>query len=159
MGIVTWFWRDLPWWALAPLGAWIIAWQMNLQHEVIHGHPTPWRTVNEALGVWPLSLWLPYRIYRETHMRHHQDANLTDPFEDPESYYWTTAGWRDLGPARSGAGRTRNRRCSAAWSSVRPGWSGASSLNFARDAWRGRNDARSTPLLALPCNARRCSSG
>jgi fatty acid desaturase len=61
-GVATWFWRELPWWALAPLGAWIIAWQMNLQHEVIHGHPTPWGTVNEAIGVWPLSLWLPYRI-------------------------------------------------------------------------------------------------
>jgi hypothetical protein len=31
------FWRELPWPALAAAGAWIIAWQMNLQHEVIHG--------------------------------------------------------------------------------------------------------------------------
>ena len=56
--------------------------------------------------MWPLSLWLPFATYRATHLRHHQDANLTDPFEDPESYYWTAAGWRDLGPlrARSGAG-------------------------------------------------------
>jgi hypothetical protein len=36
-GLTTWFWRDLPVWALVPLGAWVIAWQMNLQHEVIHG--------------------------------------------------------------------------------------------------------------------------
>ena len=28
--------------------------------RVIHGHPTPWRAVNEAIGVWPLSLWLPF---------------------------------------------------------------------------------------------------
>jgi fatty acid desaturase len=99
-GLTTWFWRDLPFWILVPLGAWVIAWQMNLQHEVIHGHPTPWRTVNEAIGIWPLSLWLPFSSYRETHIRHHQDANLTDPFEDPESYYWTSAGWRDLRPLR-----------------------------------------------------------
>ena len=96
-GLATWFWRDLPAWALVPLGAWVIAWQMNLQHEVIHDHPTPWRAVNKVIGVWPLSLWLPFTSYRETHIRHHQDANLTDPFEDPESYYWTSAGWRDLG--------------------------------------------------------------
>ena len=94
----TLFWRNLPWWALAGLGAWTIAWQMNLQHEVIHGHPTPNRFVNEAIGIWPLSLWLPFSTYRSTHLRHHQDANLTDPFEDPESYYWTAAGWTSLGP-------------------------------------------------------------
>ena len=39
----TFYWRDLPWPALAVLGAWTVAWQMNLQHEVIHGHPTPSR--------------------------------------------------------------------------------------------------------------------
>jgi fatty acid desaturase len=95
--LAIFFWRELPWPARMALGAWIIAWQMNLQHEVIHGHPTPNRLVNDAIGVWPLSLWLPFSIYRTTHLRHHQDANLTDPFEDPESYYRTSAGWRDLG--------------------------------------------------------------
>ena len=96
----TWFWRELPWWALTGLGAWTLAWQSNLQHETIHGHPTRSHRVNEAIGVWPLSLWLPYSIYRDTHLRHHQDANLTDPFDDPESYYWTETGWRGLGPVR-----------------------------------------------------------
>lgn len=92
----TFFWTNLGW-ALPVVGAWVIAWQMNLQHETIHGHPTRNRRVNEAIGVWPLSLWLPYATYRRTHLSHHQDQNLTDPFEDPESYYWTQAGWRDLG--------------------------------------------------------------
>ena len=71
---------------------------MNLQHETIHGHPTRNRRVNEMIGCWPLSLWLPYSIYRSTHLAHHRDENLTDPFDDPESYYWTEAGWRGLGP-------------------------------------------------------------
>jgi fatty acid desaturase len=93
----TFFWQELPWLALVALGAWTIAWQLNLQHEIIHGHPTPNRKVNLAIGIWPLALWLPFATYRSTHLRHHQDANLTDPFEDPESYYWTTAGWLDLG--------------------------------------------------------------
>jgi fatty acid desaturase len=140
-GLTTWFWRDLPWWALVPLGAWVVAWQMNLQHEVIHGHPTPWRAVNEAIGVWPLSLWLPFSSYRETHIRHHQDANLTDPFEDPESYYWTSARWRDLGPLA--------RTFVAAQSTLAgrllfgPAWMiGRFVSDLVRDAWRGRNKAR-----------------
>ena len=94
----TFFYRDLPWWSLTALGAWVIAWQLNLQHETIHGHPTRNRRVNEAIGCWPLSLWLPYAIYRSTHLAHHRDENLTDPFDDPESYYWTEAGWGGLGP-------------------------------------------------------------
>jgi fatty acid desaturase len=96
--LTTYFYRDLPWWGLIPLGAWIIAWQLNLQHETIHGHPTRNRSVNEAIGAWPLSLWLPYASYRATHLAHHRDENLTDPLEDPESYYWTASGWGGLGP-------------------------------------------------------------
>ncbi len=140
-GLATYFWRNLPVWALVPLGAWAIAWQMNLQHEVIHGHPTPWRAVNLAIGVWPLSLWLPWSLYRDTHLRHHLDQNLTDPFEDPESYYWTSAGWRDLGPFA--------RAVVAAQSTlvgrivVGPAWMiGRFVFDLLRDAWRGRNDAR-----------------
>ena len=97
--LLTTFWyRDLPWWALTALGAWIVAWQLNLQHETIHGHPTRNRRINEMIGCWPLSLWLPYSIYRSTHLAHHRDENLTDPLEDPESYYWTSSGWGGLGP-------------------------------------------------------------
>jgi fatty acid desaturase len=94
----TFFYRDLPWWVLTPLGAWIIAWQLNLQHETIHGHPTRNRRVNEMIGRWPLSLWLPYSIYRSTHLAHHRDENLTDPLDDPESYYWADGQWCALGP-------------------------------------------------------------
>jgi fatty acid desaturase len=86
--LTTFFYRDLPWWVLTPLGAWIIAWQLNLQHETIHGHPTRNRRVNEMIGRWPLSLWLPNSIYRSTHLAHHRDENLTDPLDDPESHYW-----------------------------------------------------------------------
>ena len=103
----TFWWRSLPFWALAGLGAWSIAWQMNLQHEVIHGHPTRNRRVNRALAVWALSLWLPFETYRASHLLHHCDSNLTDPFEDPESYYWTRAGWNDLGPVGRAFARFR----------------------------------------------------
>ena len=37
----------------------------------------------------PLSLWLPYAIYRRTHLAHHRTAAITDPLGDPESRYLT----------------------------------------------------------------------
>jgi fatty acid desaturase len=147
-GLASWFWRDLPAWALVPLGAWVIAWQMNLQHEVIHDHPTPWRAVNRAIGVWPLSLWLPFTSYRETHIRHHQDANLTDPFEDPESYYWTSAGWRDLGAI----GRALYAVQSTLLGRLLLGPTlmiGRFVVDLLRDAWRGKPGVRSVVFWHL----------
>jgi len=85
--LLTWYHAALPVWALAAMGGWVIAWQMSLQHELLHGHPTRRRWLNHALGFPPLNLWLPFRVYRSTHLRHHRDEHLTDPLEDPESYY------------------------------------------------------------------------
>ncbi len=93
----TLFHRHLPLWGLTIIGAWTTAWHMSLQHEIIHGHPTRWRRVNFLIGQWPLSLWLPFETYRRTHLQHHNDSRLTDPLDDPESYYWTEAQWRALG--------------------------------------------------------------
>ncbi len=86
---LTWFFRDMPLWVGAPLCAMCLTWFGSLQHETIHGHPTPWRRVNRAIASLPLSLWLPYRLYRATHLQHHRHGgrNLTDVDEDPESFY------------------------------------------------------------------------
>lgn len=94
---LTWFWQSLPLAVVIALGGWLIAWHGSLQHEVIHGHPTRNRSINDAIGWPPLSLWLPYAIYREGHLTHHRDEHLTDPIEDPESSYLTQAGWDRLG--------------------------------------------------------------
>jgi fatty acid desaturase len=103
------FWHDrLPFWALAPAGAWIVAWHMSLQHEIIHGHPTRSKRINTLIGTWPLALWVPYEIYRRTHLRHHDDSRLTDPLDDPESYYWTQARWREAGPVARGIARANS---------------------------------------------------
>ncbi len=100
--LLTFFWRTLPSWFAVPAGAWLCAWQMSLQHEVIHGHPTRSERLNDLIGAPPLSLWLPYILYRDSHRRHHRDAHLTDPLEDPESTYMTAQAWRRAGPVRRG---------------------------------------------------------
>lgn len=56
---------------LVLIGSWIIAWHGSLQHETIHGHPTHIAAVDRAIGFAPLSLWLPYELYRRSHIEHH----------------------------------------------------------------------------------------
>jgi fatty acid desaturase len=96
---LTYGWHALPLWVAAPLAAWLCAWQMSLQHELIHGHPTRNERINAALGAPPLNLWLPFSLYRESHLRHHQDALLTDPLEDPETTYLSPEAWHRAGAA------------------------------------------------------------
>jgi fatty acid desaturase len=100
--LLTFFWRALPIWFAVPVGAWLCAWQMSLQHEVIHGHPTHSQRLNDLIGAPPLNLWLPYALYRDSHRRHHRDAHLTDPLEDPESTYMSAEAWRRTDPVRRG---------------------------------------------------------
>jgi fatty acid desaturase len=95
--LLTYFWAALPLVAVIAAGGWLVAWHGSLQHEVIHGHPTRSQRLNDAIGWPPLSLWLPYAIYREGHLVHHRDEHLTDPIEDPESSYLTQATWNALG--------------------------------------------------------------
>src|SRR5471032_446129 len=80
---------------------WWCAWYMSLQHELIHGHPTrtPW--INRMFGYVPLAVWYPYRLYRDSHLRHHIDFHLTMPALDTESYYVSPATWAGMnGPLR-----------------------------------------------------------
>ena len=74
----------VPFPVLVVLGGLVMAWHGSLQHETIHGHPGP-RWAARLLGAPPLSLWLPYEVYRDTHRRHHATAHLTDPAHDPEA--------------------------------------------------------------------------
>jgi fatty acid desaturase len=71
---------------VAPIGALLLTFHGSLQHEIVHGHPTRWPEVNRLMAMVPLSLWLPFVRYRRSHLQHHRDG-LTDPFDDPESYY------------------------------------------------------------------------
>lgn len=85
-----------PIWLSIPLLAPVIALQSSLQHEVLHGHPFRNQRINEAL-VWPsLNIVIPFTRFRDTHLAHHHDANLTDPYDDPESNYFDPEVWARL---------------------------------------------------------------
>ena len=94
--ILVLFHAIIPWWVMLPIGAYAACLQSSLQHEVLHGHPTRNRLVNEALVFVVPHLWLPYGRYRDTHLAHHNDANITDPVLDPESYYLLPQAWAAL---------------------------------------------------------------
>jgi fatty acid desaturase len=96
--LLTAYWSSIPYILLFIAGGWTIAWHGSLQHEVLHGHPTRSRPVNDLIGWIPVSLWLPYALYKRAHLKHHNDEWLTDPIEDPESYYMTGDGWARTGP-------------------------------------------------------------
>ena len=96
-GLLTWNYHALPWWLVLPLGGYLVAWHGSLQHEAVHDHPTSWPLVNEILVFPSLWLWLPFRSYREDHRQHHNTDSLTDPLEDPESYYIAAADWARFG--------------------------------------------------------------
>ena len=76
--------------ALTALG---IAQYSSLQHEVLHGHPFRNQTLNEALVFPGLTLFVPYLRFKDTHLQHHYDPNLTDPYDDPEANYMDPAVW------------------------------------------------------------------
>ncbi len=97
---VTWWHGALPGWLLPILGGWLVAWHSSLQHELIHDHPGGRRAVAAVLGYPPLALWLPFQIYRQTHRTHHNDGRLTDPYDDPESFFFPAEEWARLHPAR-----------------------------------------------------------
>jgi fatty acid desaturase len=96
----AWFGLGLLY-ARAPLAAVVlmalpIALHSSLQHEALHGHPTRWALVNEALVSMPLGLFVSFRRYKRLHLRHHADERLTDPYDDPESYYLALRDWERL---------------------------------------------------------------
>jgi fatty acid desaturase len=128
-------WHDeLPTAVVVAALALLAAWYNSLQHEVIHGHPTPWRRINVALASLPIGLVIPFGWYRSCHLAHHRDEHLTDPTLDPESFYVSAAAWESYGPVRRAEVRVLNtlpgrmligppvltcRMIAAAWSALR----------------------------------------
>lgn len=68
----------------------------SLQHEVLHGHPFRHQWLNEATVFPGIPLFVPYLRFKDTHLAHHHDPLLTDPYDDPESNYLDPNVWNRL---------------------------------------------------------------
>ena len=73
-----------------------IALHSSLSHEALHGHPFRQRSLNEAVVFPCLCLLIPYGRFRDTHLAHHREEHLTDPYDDPESNYLDPEVWARL---------------------------------------------------------------
>ncbi|WP_298934817.1 fatty acid desaturase [uncultured Ruegeria sp.] len=84
-----------PWLAIPAMGL-AAALHSSLTHEALHGHPFSATWLNEAMMALPLTLFIPFNRFRDLHLAHHQDANLTDPYDDPETNYLDPQVWSGL---------------------------------------------------------------
>lgn len=89
---LTYYFHAIPLLAMAVLAPLVIAWHGSLRHEATHHHPIN-RNVATVVGYPPLGLLDPFVLYREAHQRHHRNEHLTDPYEDPESYFFRAEDW------------------------------------------------------------------
>jgi fatty acid desaturase len=101
-GLVTYFHREIGSLATIIVATVTITLYASLVHEALHGHPTSNAFINELLVLPALSLIFPYRRFKDLHIAHHNDDILTDPFDDPETYYVTEAEWLRFSGFRRG---------------------------------------------------------
>ncbi|MBT3456710.1 MAG: hypothetical protein HN449_01220 [Thiotrichales bacterium] len=78
----------------------ILTFHGSVQHEILHGHPTGHQGFNDLLAYPSIALWSPYFIYKSSHLKHHEDINLTIPNIDPESYFISKDDWHSLSSYR-----------------------------------------------------------
>lgn len=95
-GGATWFLASFTLFLAVVVVAVILVLHSSLQHEVLHGHPFQNKRLNEALVFPALGLAIPYQRFRDTHLVHHQNELLTDPYDDPESNYLDPELWKTL---------------------------------------------------------------
>ena len=85
-------------WTGAQLGLLVFALTLHssLSHEILHGHPFRSARAGTLLGLIQPGLFVPYLRFRALHLAHHRNADLTDPYDDPESNYLDPAVWARL---------------------------------------------------------------
>lgn len=93
---LTVFFDDLPLPLGFALGGLVVAWHGSLQHEAVHGHPTKSDGVNAFIAGFSLWLYLPFALYRDSHLAHHGCEHITAPGLDPESYFVEAERWERL---------------------------------------------------------------
>lgn len=93
-------WASAMW---LPLGMVMVilstALHSSLSHEILHGHPFRSGFWNAALVFPALSVAVPYLRFKDTHLDHHRDSRLTDPYDDPESNFLDPKVWAAMRPA------------------------------------------------------------
>ena len=72
----------------------VLTFHTSLVHELIHGHPTKLTWLNDLMGTPPIALIYPYAVFKETHLKHHYNEDLTLPGVDPESFYFHPDDWQ-----------------------------------------------------------------
>ncbi|MFD2207031.1 fatty acid desaturase [Kiloniella antarctica] len=72
----------------------LITLHSSLQHECIHGHPFASQRINDAIILIPMGVLVPYYRFKASHIKHHQNASISDPYEDPESGYQDLEIWQ-----------------------------------------------------------------
>ncbi len=95
LAVLFWLAAWSLWLAIPAMGL-VGALHSSLTHEALHGHPFRAKWLNEALLALPLTLFIPFNRFRDLHLAHHQDANLTDPYDDPETNYLDPKIWAQL---------------------------------------------------------------
>jgi len=68
----------------------------SLTHEVLHRHPFNNAFVNALLVFPALIIFIPYLRFKDTHLEHHRDERLTDPYDDPETNFIPPQVWDQL---------------------------------------------------------------
>lgn len=110
----------------------------SLQHEAMHGHPFRRQGVNDLLVWLPIGLLVPYARFKATHLRHHVNENIADPYDDPESWYVDRPIWQRKPPAMKALFRLNNTLAGRMVLGPAIGWAGFVASDWRR--WReGRN--------------------
>lgn len=71
----------------------VITLHSSLQHEVLHGHIFKAAIMRYLVAFPALGIFVPYERFRDTHLDHHVDTRLTDPYDDPESNFQDPVEW------------------------------------------------------------------
>lgn len=92
-GVATIWAQDLGLVASAIILTLALTLYSSFSHEVLHGHPFKSRRLNEMLVFPAFGMLIPYGRFRDTHLAHHHDPSLTDPYDDPESNFVDPVVW------------------------------------------------------------------
>ncbi|MEO0343141.1 MAG: fatty acid desaturase [Pseudomonadota bacterium] len=71
----------------------LITLHSSLQHESVHMLEPRWPLLARSAVFPAIGLFVPYIRFRDMHLAHHDNEMLTDPYDDPESFYFEPSEW------------------------------------------------------------------